>query len=429
VAVDGDVLDVSSFLSRHPGGADQLRIAGGKDVTAVFNTYHGASVKKMFKEFTIGKLDTTEVPELPFFPESTELHEEFRTAIKDELRAKGLSRKNSPWAWVRYITIFTSVLLSQWALVKLHGLSAPLPVCLAVAALQGFACAMVGLMPLHDASHYSITKSPLVWKYLGHSHDFLNGASYLVWTYQHVLGHHPYTNIDGADPDIETAEVDVRRIKGWQPWFSAYVYQHIYAPILYAFLAWKTRVQDIKILYFTKSNGKIRVNPPTTEQTTLFILGRLFFVAYRFAWPLLSAGAPPLWQVALECTVSDFVLSWWLALTFQANHVVPKVAWPRADETGRVDMPWPELQLASTQDYAHDSWFWTTFTGSLNYQVTHHLFPGTLQVHYPVIAPAIRRVAKRRGLDYLCLDTATEAIGSHIAYLRHMGSKGGEKTE
>ena len=26
-----------------------------------------------------------------------------------------------------------------------------------------------------------------------------------VWIHQHVLGHHPYTNIDGADPDIATA--------------------------------------------------------------------------------------------------------------------------------------------------------------------------------------------------------------------------------
>ncbi len=26
-----------------------------------------------------------------------------------------------------------------------------------------------------------------------------------VWIHQHTMGHHPYTNIDGADPDIVTA--------------------------------------------------------------------------------------------------------------------------------------------------------------------------------------------------------------------------------
>ena len=104
-------------------------------------------------------------------------------------------------------------------------------------------------MPLHDASHFSITHSPLVWRIVGHTHDFLNGSSFLVWNYQHVLGHHAYTNIDGADPDIDTAEVDIRRIKPWQPWLWPYVHQHIYTPLVYGWLAWKTRYQDIVILF------------------------------------------------------------------------------------------------------------------------------------------------------------------------------------
>jgi fatty acid desaturase len=78
---------------------------------------------------------------------------------------------------------------------------------------------------MHDASHFSVTHNPLVWKYLGAGHDFFNGASYLVWLYQHMLGHHPYTNIDGADPDIVTSEKDVRRIKESQPWYSFYINQ------------------------------------------------------------------------------------------------------------------------------------------------------------------------------------------------------------
>lgn len=54
-------------------------------------------------------------------------------------------------------------------------------------------------------SHFAITHKPWVWKLVGAAHDYYHGASMLAWTYQHVLGHHPYTNIDGADPDIVTA--------------------------------------------------------------------------------------------------------------------------------------------------------------------------------------------------------------------------------
>ncbi len=49
-----------------------------------------------------------------------------------------------------------------------------------------------------------MTHSPTVWKAIGSLHDFVNGASLLVWTYQHIIGHHHYTNIDDADPDIMT---------------------------------------------------------------------------------------------------------------------------------------------------------------------------------------------------------------------------------
>ncbi len=50
-----------------------------------------------------------------------------------------------------------------------------------------------------------MTHKPWVWKLVGSVHDMYQGASILAWMYQHTLGHHPYTNIDGADPDIVTA--------------------------------------------------------------------------------------------------------------------------------------------------------------------------------------------------------------------------------
>ena len=57
---------------------------------------------------------------------------------------------------------------------------------------------------------------------------------------QHVLGHHPYTNVDGADPDIQTADepaTDIRRIKWTQKYLTVYVYQHVYVPLVYCFVS------------------------------------------------------------------------------------------------------------------------------------------------------------------------------------------------
>ena len=66
---------------------------------------------------------------------------------------------------------------------------------------------------LSFGSHFAITHSPAFWKFLGSVHDFLNGISLYVWINQHTFGHHPYTNIDGSDPDINTSAV-VRSYSG-----------------------------------------------------------------------------------------------------------------------------------------------------------------------------------------------------------------------
>jgi fatty acid desaturase len=97
-----------------------------------------------------------------------------------------------------------------------------------------------------------------VWSLVGCLHDFYQGASLVVWLNQHILGHHVYTNIDGADPDIVTAATDVRRITWDQTWLPRYFYQHIYTPLLYCVLGLKTRIQDIYILYISK-NGMVLV--------------------------------------------------------------------------------------------------------------------------------------------------------------------------
>ena len=44
-AVNGKVLDITSFAKRHPGG-DLILLAAGKDATVLFKTYHPRGVSK-----------------------------------------------------------------------------------------------------------------------------------------------------------------------------------------------------------------------------------------------------------------------------------------------------------------------------------------------------------------------------------------------
>ena len=58
IVVNGEVLNVTSFLDKHPGGKQVLLLWGGKDATTEFNMFHKKdAVMKYAPELIIGKLD------------------------------------------------------------------------------------------------------------------------------------------------------------------------------------------------------------------------------------------------------------------------------------------------------------------------------------------------------------------------------------
>lgn len=101
-----------------------------------------------------------------------------------------------------------------------------------IAAAIVFGCvqALPLLHCMHDASHLAIGSTPTTWSVIGRlCMDWYAGASLYSWLNQHTIGHHVYTNVMGADPDLPVVENgDVRRIAPFQRWASFYKYQHIY---------------------------------------------------------------------------------------------------------------------------------------------------------------------------------------------------------
>ncbi|KAF9975098.1 sphingolipid delta-4 desaturase [Actinomortierella ambigua] len=416
IALRGNVYDVTKFLKRHPGGVDALLLGAGRDCTPVFEMYHEfGAVDSVLKKYYVGTLVTNE---LPIFPEPSPFHLAIKKRVEGHFKQQRKDPKNKPEIWIRYFVIFATLFFSYYAQFFVPFVVERTWLQVIFAIILGFCGAQVGLNPLHDASHFSVTHNPTVWKILGATHDFLNGASYLVWMYQHMLGHHPYTNIAGADPDVATGEPDVRRIKPHQKWFWNHVNQQLFVPFLYGLLAFKVRIQDVLILYVVRKNDAIRVNPITTWHTFAFWGGKAFFFWYRIYLPMQYLPAS---KVLGLFVVADLISSYWLALTFQANHVVEEVEWPLPDENGIIQKDWAAMQVETTQDYAHDSWLWTSITGSLNYQAVHHLFPGISQHHYPEILPIIRQTCKDFEVPYLIKDTFWQAFSSHLEHLRVLG--------
>nr|CAG8508954.1 1819_t:CDS:10 [Entrophospora candida] len=336
VAIRGNVYDITNFIKYHPGGEDILLFAAGRDATQAFETYHELGKPDLIlKKHFVGILTSNE---LPIFPEPSEFHRTVKKRVEEYFRKNKIDPKNKSSIWIRYANIFITLFASYYAQFYLQYVVERIWLQILFAIVFGFASAQIGLNQLHDASHFS------------------------------------------ADPDF-------RRIKPSQRWYSRYINQHVFVPFLYGLLAFKVRIQDIIIVYILKSNDNIRINPLTTSHTLIFWGGKAFFILYRIIIPLLLL---PVWKVLILFVIADMITSYWLSLTFQANHVVEEVEWPLPDKNKFIEKDWAEMQIVTTQDYAHDSYFWTTMVGSLNYQAVHHIFPQVSQHHYHDIAPIVK---------------------------------------
>ncbi|KAI9106183.1 delta5 fatty acid desaturase [Phlyctochytrium arcticum] len=417
LAVRGNIYDVTSFIDRHPGGKDILLMSAGRDVTQVFETYHDEKALATLNKFKIGRL--ADKGTLPTFPEPSAFQLTLRHRIAKYFKDTKQDPKYHIGHVLHYIAVAVLSVLSYYATFFVPFVRDNLVLSSITSVIFGVLCAESCFTIVHDGSHASFSHRPWVWVALGAWHDFVNGASQVSWFYQHVLGHHPYTNIPNADPDIHVSEAHFRRIRKDQKWFSKYLKQHFVAPLMYSLYGFKSRYDDINILYFTKQRGEIAINPMTNAQHAMFWGGKAFFVFHRL---ILPAFFMPITKVLWFFILSDLATAWTLALVFQANHVVEHVDWPEPDKvTNVVAQDWMELQITTAQDYSHNG-FWTTkLTGGLNYQVVHHAFPQVCQWYYPEIAPIVKETCREYNVPYVIRKDFYEAIGDHINLLWKLG--------
>ena len=124
----------------------------------------------------------------------------------------------------------------------------------AYAVFLGAVASFIGTCIQHDGSHGAFATSPFVNKAAGWTLDMI-GASAMTWEIQHMLGHHPYTNlldVDGekqkkngsGDPLVSSQESDPDVFSSFpvmrmhpdheRSWYHRF--QHLYAPLLFAMM-------------------------------------------------------------------------------------------------------------------------------------------------------------------------------------------------
>ena len=89
----------------------------------------------------------------------------------------------------------------------------------------------------------------------------------------------------------------------------------------------------------------------------------------------------------------------------------------------RIENEWGIHQVETTVDFAQNSRIVNWFTGGLNFQIEHHLFPQICHIHYPALAPIVKQTSDEFGVQYYAHPTLGSAVASHYRFLRQLAQK------
>jgi len=284
--------------------------------------------------------------------------------------------------------------------------------------ISGFGSAGIGMGVMHDANHGSYSKNKQVNKYMGFTMNLL-GASATVWKVQHNVLHHTYTNIKGADDDINPPFF--LRFSPHTKRYWLHRFQHLYVWIFYGLstLSWVISNDYIRINRYHKMGFFNKKNEFKIE--ILKIIGwKIVYFSFSLVIPLIMIPLAP-WIIILGFVSMHFVTGFFLTIVFQAAHVMPDNEFPLPDENGLILNDWAIHQLATTSNFSPRSRFFSWLIGGLNYQIEHHLLPNICHVHYKKLSRIVANTAREYDIPYHTKKTFISALWDHYLLLRQLG--------
>jgi delta11-fatty-acid desaturase len=84
------------------------------------------------------------------------------------------------------------------------------------------------------------------------------------------------------------------------------------------------------------------------------------------------------------------------------------------------DTNFAKHQVITAQNFGTRSTFWFVFSGGLNYQIEHHLFPFVNHCHLPFLAPGVKELCRKHGVDYKEALDYRKAFACHLAHTKEL---------
>ncbi|HEY4186211.1 MAG TPA: acyl-CoA desaturase [Polyangia bacterium] len=348
----------------------------------------------------------------PRFESDTGFFRELKRRVDAYFDGTGLRRRDNPQMYLKTAVILTWCAASYGLLVFAAATwwqAVPLALSLALASTA------IGFSVQHDGNHGAYSRSRIVNGLMGGTLDVMGASSY-VWHWKHNIFHHTYTNLSGADEDINVGLFG--RLSPVQPHRGIYRLQQFYLFGLYGFMTMKWQLfDDFKNI----GQGRIAENRfPRPRRWGLFGLvgGKVIFAGWAFVLPMFFHAW---WKVLLFYGGTAFIGAVVTSVVFQLAHCVETSTFPAVPASGKVSNTWAIHQVETTVNFSPRNRWLTWYLGGLNYQIEHHLFPKICHVHYPKLSRIVEAVCNEHGVRYNAYGTLLPAMSSHWRWLREMG--------
>lgn len=222
------------------------------------------------------------------------------------------------------------------------------------------------------------------------------------WKYSHNYIHHTFTNILGKDRDIGYG---ILRMDEDQKWHPYYLGNPVYAFLLMVFFEWGVALHDLEVENIVAGKRKIEENAALHRG----IMKKVKRQALK-DYLLFPALTGPLFPLTLAGNAAaNLVRNVWAfniifcghfpagAETFTQEECLDSIGPDGKPEESRGH--WYYRQVLGSANISGGPLF-HIMSGNLSHQIEHHLFPDLPARRYPEIAPEIREICDRYGLEY-----------------------------
>ena len=213
------------------------------------------------------------------------------------------------------------------------------------------------------------------------------------WRHSHNYMHHTYTNILGKDKDVGYGLLRVTPEQRWKP-------KHAIQPVSNALLSglfqWGVGIHDVE--WGGYLTGKVS-HAEYMKQMRPFMkkAGKQLFKDYVF-FPLLTFWNAP--RVLLGNLLANLIRNVWSNVIIFCGHFPEGTrvyTQKECENESRGD--WYIRQMSGSANIEGSKAFYV-LTGHLSHQIEHHLFPDIPAHRYPEIAPRVRAICEKYGLQY-----------------------------